>query len=187
MENAQSPSGMCLEFWNKNPNHLTYNQVCSRALVNTTVLLWTGAFLVSWATVDREVEVVFSPWPFPSSCPSQYLAFTVLCPGVILIFQDEESKAWVSRSTGQQWAFPMLTIQLWVWFAHMQTGWWDQKTCLLFLAVLICALTAHLSLLSDLNNKRNSEALRQWCPGLLCEMDLEQHQREQKNGTEQSE
>lgn len=26
VENAQSPPGMPLEFWNKNPNHLTHNQ-----------------------------------------------------------------------------------------------------------------------------------------------------------------
>lgn len=75
----------------------------------------------------------------------------------------------------------MLTVQLWVWFSHTQTGWWHQNPCLFFLAMLIWALTAHLPLLPALNNKRNSEALRQWCPGLLCQMDLEQHQKEQKN------
>lgn len=144
MENAQSPSGMYLEFWNRNPNPLTYNKFAAK-------LWWIQhsccelVHLVSWATVGREMEVVFSPCLFPSSCPSQHLAFPVLCTGVII----SVLKMWKARcgSAGAEVSNgpSPCSLYMWVWFAPVQTGWWDQKLFYFFLAVLVWALSAHLA------------------------------------------
>lgn len=83
MENAESPSGMCLEFWNRSPNHLIYNQFAAelwwiQQSCCELVLLWLAGLLLTGRWKWFSVHAPFLALAHLNTCLLQCSALVLL-------------------------------------------------------------------------------------------------------------